>query len=451
MNIIIAGIGSVGKTLAATLNEEGHDVTLIDENEQVLSEVSSMIDVLGIVGNATSYATLQEARIEQADLLIAVTGDDELNLLCCVMAKKDNACYTIARVRNPIYNSELHFLKDVFNISMIINPELEAASEISRLLRVPSALAIDSFAQGKAEIIEYKIKNNPELHTMRLEDFSKKITCEYLVVAIQRQEELIIPTGQTILNNGDCIYFITASNSVNQLFEALGVATKAVKKCMMIGGGTLSYYLADLLLKSGIAVIIIEKDLQRCEELSVLLPKAIIINGDATEETLLLEEGIKTTDAFVSLTELDEENIMLSLYANKVTDAKIVTKVDHSIFDGIIKDLDIGSVITLDEITTNQIISFVRSIQNTVGNNVEKLYKIVNNKVEALEFKVSEHAKCIKIPLVNLKLKEKILIGCINRGGKIVIPTGKDMILSGDTIVVITTEKGFNDIDDILY
>ena len=450
MNIIIAGAGEVGKALATTLNSEKHSVTLIDINADVLQEVCTSHDVMGVVGNATSYAVLKEAGIEGADLLIAVTGNDESNLLCCVVGQKVEECNTIARVRNPIYHEESGFLKEELEISMIINPELTVADEIARILRLPSASSIEVFSKGLVEMVRYKVKQHSVLCNLNLIEIDKKIPTDFLIGAIERKKEVIIPSGNTVLNSGDYIHVIASPVNLNSFFSAIGENTHQVRNCMIVGGGVIGYYLANTLLGLGVKTTIVEKEKSRCEELSLLLPKAVIIHSEATKGEVLLEEGLEKVESFVSLTNLDEENIMASLYASKVSEAKVITKVKRSIFLDMAKDMDVGSPICLEQITADYIISYVRALENSYGSNIETLYKLVDNKVEALEFQVKQEAKCLDKPLSDIKLKKDLLLACINRNGKIMIPKGTDMILTGDTVIVVTTQKGLEDINDIL-
>jgi len=451
VNIIIAGCGKVGSTLAKTLNEEGHSITLIDQRSEILEQVCNELDVMGIVGNAGSYTIQEEAGIENADLFIAVTNYDELNLLCCVMAKKGRILNTIARVRNPIYKKEADFIKDAIGLSMIINPEYTAAMEIARLLRFPSASKIDTFAKGKAELLQYVIHKDSILVDLQIAQLSKKITNDFLVCAIERGDEVIIPDGNTILCENDKIYIVGTPANTTIFFKKIGAQHKPVKHTMIVGGSTITYYLSKQLLEMGIETTIIEKDRDRCEELSSLLPKANVVLADATDQNLLLEEGLNACEAFVSLTNMDEENIMLSLYAQSITDhIKLITKVKRSTFDNIMNSLPLGSIISPKLLTSYTIIQYVRSLQNSMGSNVETMYRIVNDKAEALEFKVRENCKAINIPLVDLPTKDHLLICCINRNGKIIIPRGYDMLHPNDTVIVVTSNRGLNDIEDIL-
>ena len=450
MKIIIVGCGKVGANLAQQLVQEGHNIALIDTNEDVLQKLSNTLDVMGIVGNGASYNIQIDAGIEKADLLIAVTSSDELNLLCCLIAKKAGNCNTIARVRNPVYSKEINFIKEELGLSMIINPELATAREISKLLRFPSAIKIDTFAKGKIELLKFEICEKSILNNMLVSKICSSLRCDILICAVERGEEVIIPSGNFLLNCGDKVSIIASSQNSSDFFKKIGMLNNQVKDTMLVGGGKISYYLAKQLLDMGINVKIIEKDKERCEYLSDTLPEAMIINGDGTDQELLQEEGLIYTEAFASLTNYDEENIMLSLYAKSKCSAKLITKVNRIPFENIINNLSIGSIIYPKFITSERILQYVRAMQNSLGSNIETLYRIVNNKVEALEFRVKEDSRLIGIPLEKLKLKDNLLISCINRRGKIIIPRGQDIINFGDTVIVVTTNTGLNDLNDIL-
>lgn len=450
MKIIIVGCGKVGVNLAQQLVQEGHNIALIDTDEDVLQKLSNTLDVMGIVGNGASYNVQMDAGIEKADLLIAVTSSDELNLLCCLIAKKAGNCNTIARVRNPVYSKEINFIKEELGLSMIINPELATAREISKLLRFPSAIKIDTFAKGKIELLKFEIYEKSILNNMLVSKICSSLRCDILICAVERGEEVIIPSGNFVLNCGDKVSIIASSQNSSDFFKKIGMLNNQVKDTMLVGGGKISYYLAKQLLDMGINVKIIEKDKERCEYLSDTLPEAMIINGDGTDQELLQEEGLIYTEAFASLTNYDEENIMLSLYAKSKCSAKLITKVNRIPFENIINNLSIGSIIYPKFITSERILQYVRAMQNSLGSNIETLYRIVNNKVEALEFRVREDSRLIGIPLEKLKLKDNLLISCINRRGKIIIPRGQDIINFGDTVIVVTTNTGLNDLNDIL-
>lgn len=450
MKIIIVGCGKVGSTLAEQLDYEGHDVTVIDNKPAAIQAVSNVLDVMHVVGNGANYQTQLEAGVKEANLLIAVTSSDELNLLCCLIAKKAGNCNTIARVRNPEYTQGLGIIKEDLGLSMIINPEQTAALEIARLLRLPSAIKIDTFAKGKVELLKVLVPEQSMLHDMRIMDMIVKLNYKVLVCAIERGEEVFIPSGNFVLHSGDKISIVASPKNALKFFRQIGIVSNPVKNVMVVGGSKIAYYLALFLEQADIRVKIIEQNKVRCQELSELLPNADIVYGDATEQQMLTEEGIEHIDGFASLTNLDEENILLSLFASKKAKAKIITKISRSTFEDVIQDLPIGSTINPKLITAENIIQYVRAMHNSMGSNVETMYKLVGNKVEALEFRAKEGSPVLNIPLEKLQLKKNLLVSCINRQGKIIIPNGKDVIHAGDTVIIVTTLPGLDDLNDIL-
>ena len=450
MHIIIVGCGKVGRTLAEQLQEENIDLYLIDTVEKTINDITEDIDAMGIVSNGASINTLMEAGINTADILIAVTASDELNLLCCLIAQKTGRCHTIARVRNPVYSQEIGFIKEKLGISMIINPELAAASEISRLLRFPAAIKIDPFSRGRVELLKFKVLPEFGLDGMPVSKITEKYRCDVLFCAIENKNELSIPGGDHLVHNGDFVSIIATPQNAALFFKKIGLKTHQVRNALIIGGGTISYYLAKALSDSRIPFKIIEQDSQRCEFLSEQLPSATIINGDGTDRSLLIEEGLETVESFVSLTNLDEENIFLSLFAKTVTKAKLIAKVNRLPYTDIIDDLDIGSVIYPKYITADSILRYVRAMQNTIGSNVETLYHILDNQAEALEFAIHDYSPVVGVPLSDLKLKHNLLVCCLARSGKIRIPRGQDTIQIGDNVIIVTTHKGLRDICDIL-
>lgn len=450
MKIIIVGCGKVGAALTKSLSTEDNNVCIIDKNPDIVRELTSQYDVLGLVGNGASYGTLVEAGIENADLLIAVTESDELNLLCCVIARKKVDCHTIARVRNPMYSSEQQFLQKELGLSMIINPELTAAVEISHLLCFPGATGIDSFAGGKVEMLRLRIPKDSMLHEMSLIDLSAKMRTQFLICTVNRDGEVRIPDGRFILRTGDEISIVASRRDAAQFFRRIGLRTTGVRNAMIIGGGIMSLYLARILLNLGIDVKIIERDQARCAELCELLPKADIICGDAGSESLLQEERIDNMDSFVALTDMDEENILLSLFAKKRVSRKVVTKINRLQLNEVIRGMDFDSAVYPKLLTAQSILQYVRATQNSIGSNVKTLYRLYDDKVEALEFNVAENSPITGVPLMDLHLKKGLLICAINRGGRILIPNGQSQILAGDTIIVVTTRLGLQDAKEIL-
>ena len=450
MKIIIVGCGKIGTTLAEQLSSEHHDLVVIDTNPQKKQQLSESIDVMGIVDNGASINVLSDAGIEDAHLLIAVTGSDELNLLCCVIAKKVSKCHTIARVRNPLYNKERNFIRKSLGITMIINPELASAIEISRLLRFPSAIELDTFAKGRVELLKFKLLPEFRLSGMSVMEIVDKLRCNVLICGVERGEEVFIPSGNFILQDNDLISIMASPKNSASFFKKVGIHTHQVKNALIVGGGTLGYYLAALLIDLKIKVRIVENNQERCQQLSELLPEATVICGDGTDKKLLLQEGLTQTESFITLTNMDEENIFLSLFAKKNSKAKLITKVNRIAFDDIIDGLDIGSVIYPKYITADYILQYVRAMENSLSSNVETLYHILDNQAEALEFSVKEASSVTDIPLSQLNLKENLLIACINRNGSIQIPRGQDTIQVGDTVIIVTSVKGLRDLKDIL-
>ena len=452
MQVIIVGCGKVGSTIARELQEDEADLdlALIDIEEKQLELLSDELDALTIVGNGASINILLEAGIEYADLLIAVTGSDELNLLCCLIAQKTSRCHTIARVRNPMYSNEIGFIKERLGVTMIINPELAAANEISRLHRLPTAIKIDTFARGRVELLKFRLMPEYELDGMKISDIQLKYNLDILFCGIENRDGVVIPGGNDVLHNGDMVSILATPENTAMLFKRIGLKASQVKSTIIVGGGTISYYLAKTLLLMNISVKIIEKDQKRCEVLSDLLPDATIINGDGTDRKLLLEEGLERTGSLVLLTNMDEENIFLSLYARTKTKAKLIAKVNRLEFDEVLESLDLDSIIFPKYITADHILSYVRAMHNSIGSNVNTLYHIMDGKAEALEFIIREQSAVIGIPLADLKLRPNLLVGCLHRNGKVRIPRGHDSMQVGDTVVIVTTERGLRDLDDIL-
>jgi trk system potassium uptake protein TrkA len=405
---------------------------------------------MGIVGNGAIYSTQKEAGIETADLLIAVTASDELNLLCCLIAKKAGNCHTIARVRNPEYGSELSFIKEELGLAMVINPELAAASDIAHMLKFPSAIEVNTFAKSRVELLKFRVPEQSMLNGIRLSNLNGKTRGNILICAIERGAEVIIPDGNATLQARDLVSIVGTTADANEFFRQAGIVTNQVKTMMIVGGGDIAYYLAKMMLASGVRVKIVEKDHARCEELCDLLPKAVIVCGDGSDKELLLEEGIDHFESFAALTNIDEENILLSLYARKTGNKKIVTKINRIAFDEVVKELDLDTIIHPKNITAEHIVRYVRSMKNSLGSNVETLHKIINGKAEALEFVIRTKSRVTDVPLQDLKIRKGILVACISRNGKVIIPRGSDRIKADDSVVIITQRKGLNSIEDII-
>ena len=450
LKIIIVGCGKVGANLVDQLSKEGHDITVIDKKAEKIQDITNIYDVMGLVGNGASYSTQMEAGIEETDLIIAVTDSDELNLLCCTVAKRVGKCAAIARVRTPDYSEESGYLREQLGLALIINPELEAAREVARILYLPTALEVNSFAHGQAELVKFKVPEGNLLNGLSLAYLGKNITNDILICAVERNGEVYMPNGDFVLHSGDVVSFVSERHIARDFLKQIGLATRQVKDTMIIGASKASYYLAKELLNMGISVKIIEKEKENCESLSVKLPKAIIINGDGTDPDILKEEGIETVQSFIPLTGIDEENIMLTLYAKQVSKAKVVTKINRVNYKQVINNLDLGSLVYPKYITSEAIIAYVRAKKNSMGSNIETLYHMFDSRVEAIEFIVEENSKVSGVPIKDLKLKKDVLISFINHNGHIIIPTGNDEIEDGDTVMIVTKNTGFTGIDDIV-
>ena len=395
LKIIIVGCGKVGRTLVDRLSKEGHDIVVIDKNQDRIDNLTNLYDIMGIQGNGASYSIQVEAGIKDADLIIAVTNSDELNLLCCTIAKQVGDCASIARVRNPDYSKEISYLQEKLGLVMIINPELEAAREISSILSLPSTLEVSSFAHGQAELVEFQIEEGNVLDGLTIRDLSSNISSKVLITAVKRGNDIVIPTGDFILRADDIVSAVGARRFARTFLYEIGFKTRQVKDCLIVGGGKASFYLAKLLLQARINVRIIERNKERCEELSIALPKATIINGDGGDESLLREEGIEYVESFVPLTGIDEENILLTLYANQVSNAKVVTKVNRISFDNVLSQLNLGSVVYPRHITAESIIAYVRAKSASGdGDDILTLYHLFDQKVEAIEFNKIGRASC---------------------------------------------------------
>lgn len=450
MNIIIVGCGKVGYTLVEQLSGENHNIVVIDEKEEKVSAITDELDAMGIVGNGISYQILSEAGITHADLLIAVTGSDEQNLLCCVIAKKAGNCKTIARVRNPVYNSEITFLREELGLALVINPELTSAAEIARIFQFPSAVKIDTFAKGRIELLHFRVTKDCLLNNYKLIYIRSALKCEVLVCMVNRNEEVLIPRGDFVFQEGDIVAIVATPPKANEFFKKIGTGTGKVHTAMIVGGGTIAYYLAKRLLEVGIKTKIIDQNPERCEQLSELLPRATIICGDGTNERLLLQEGLASVDGFAALTGLDEENILLSLYAKRASRAKIVTKINRINFSGVLSDIQLDSITYPRLLTADTIIKYARSMNESLNSNVENLYKLEDGRAEALEFYIKEASEVTGVALEKLPLRKNILICCIHRNGKVIIPGGQDQLQVGDSVIVVLTHSRLNDIRDIL-
>ena len=453
MRIIVVGCGNVGEMIIRALVREGHDIALVDVNPSVVEDVAGQFDILGVVGNGASYSVLQEAGIEDTDLLLAMTDSDEQNMLCCLFARKAGNCRTIARVRNPLYNREIGYIKEELGLSLAVNPELNAAEEIARILRFPSAIKIDPFARGRAELLQIQVPENSVLNGRALKALPRQLTSQFLIGAVQRGEDAYIPDGDFVLQSGDVVSILSTPKDARKFFRQLGIDIHRVRDTIIVGGGTIAFYLARMLVNAGISVKILESDRDRARELSEELPEgAMVLCADGTDQEVLRAEGMESCDSFVTLTGIDEQNIFLSLHARHVNPkAKIITKVSRSNMDYILDRLDLGSTINPKNLTGETIVSYVRAMQNSSGrSSVETLYNIIEDKVEALEFNIRETSQVTGIPLAKLRTRKGVLVAAIVRRGQLILPDGSSTIEKGDSVVIITTEKGLSEITDIL-
>lgn len=439
MKIVIVGDGKVGYTLTKRLSQEGHDIVVIDNNRSVLLQSQEALDVAVVDGNGASVEVQREAGVGSSDLLIAATSGDETNLLCCMVARKLGCRHTIARVRNPEYDQQTRFLKDELGLSMVINPEKAAALEIFRLLQYPSFLKRDSFAKGSVELVELKIKENNVLANTRLDQFRTLSNVNALVCAVERGGMVSIPKGNFSLQVGDKLTIATDAGDLVRLIKNLGVYTPKAQHVMIIGGSRTAKYLAQRLISSKVKLTIIEKNEKRCQELSETLPEATIVHGNGTEQGLLIEEGIRKMDAVVTLTGMDEENLIVSMFADYIGVPKSVTKINRTEYNNVYENKGIDSIVSPKLLTTNEIIRYVRAMDDTTGGSVVTLYRIVDGKAEALEFSIKNDAPYNNIPLHKLRLKPNLLIASIIRARKVIIPSGNDEIHKGDTVIIVTT------------
>lgn len=449
MRIVIIGNGKVGSTFARQLALSGHDVTIVDRRQSALQACSDL-DLMSIEGNGASYDVLLDAGVNRADLLIAATSTDEMNALVCLLGKKIGAKHTIARVRDPNFTKEINLVKEELGLSMAINPELACATEMARVLRVPSAIKVDSFAKGKVDMLKLQIVEGSPLADLPLAEL-RRFKANVLICAVERGGEVYIPDGFFRLKAGDRISLVAQPKQATLFFKQAGIPLSPVRKVMLIGGWRIAVYLAKQMIDFGASVKIIERDPKICNVLAGLVPEATVICGDGTDHQLLSQEHMEDMDAIATLTGFDEQNILMSLYAAQVSRAKIITKVNRGSYEGVVDRMEIGSVFYPKYIAAEVVTRYVRAMENSMGsNNVETLYKIVGDRAEALEFKVNRECRVCGKPLQDLATKRGCLIGSITRGNRVIIPKGQDTIEPGDSVVVVTTIPGMSDLDDIL-
>lgn len=451
MRIIVVGCGKIGTTIVESFVAEGHDVVAVDNNPAIIAEITNIYDVIGVCGNGVDCEPLQEAEVEKAELLVAVTGSDEQNMLSCFMARCMGAKHTIARIRNPEYNDQsLGFMRQHLNLSMAINPELLAAQELFKILKLPSAITVETFSRRNFEMIELVLHQNSMLSGYSLMELRKKYPAKFLVCVVQREDKVYIPGGNFILQEGDRIGIVATPTEIHRLLRMVGVMQKQAKSVMILGASRTAYYLAKMLLDNGTSVKIIDMNRARCEEFSNLLPGAVIIEGDGVQQELLLEEGIETTDAFVALTGMDEENILVSIFASTHNVPKVISKVNRHELEEMAEKLGLECTVSPKKIISDVVCRYARALKNSLGSKVETLYKLMDGKAEALEFRVQPDFKGVDIPLKILELKPEVLIAGIVRGRKVILPTGDDVIMAGDKVIVLTARKQLEDLAGIM-
>lgn len=450
MKIVIAGIGKFGKELTEHLSKENHDITVIDKKAETIEEIVNLYDVMGYCGNSASYETQINTGVGKADLFVATTSSDEVNILCCLVAKKLGATQTIARIRNPEYAVQAQIMREELGISLTLNPDLDTAREIFRILQFPSALKVESFANGKVDLVEIKLEKDSLLNNKSLMEIKNKFNVKILVCAVKRGNDVIIPKGDFVLQEGDYVYITSSTKEINNDFRKLKLFKNKLKSALIIGGGKKTFYLASLLLDNDISVKIIEKNKDVCKQLSEQLDDALIINGEGTNQNLLLEEGIENVDALITLTGMDETNIIISSFARNLNCNKVITKVNNTNYDLILNSVGLDSVISPKNIFSSHVIRYARGANKKRGSEFKTLYRLVGNKVEALEFVISKPTKYTSVPLKDLKIKENHLLACIIRANKVIIPSGKDTLEPLDSVIIITTNTSIKDISDIL-
>lgn len=451
VNIIIVGCGKIGKAILANLLNEGHNVTAIDKKQSVLEEITNAFDVMTLCGNGADSDVLNEANAAKCDLFIACTDSDENNMLACFLAQKMGARHSISRIRNPEYNDKsLSFMKSNLGISVTINPELIVAKEVLNLLKLPSAVRIETFSRN-FELVEIKLSQNSSLDGITLRDMRDKYKAKYLICTVQREDDVFIPDGNFALKSGDLIGICAVPSEIQKLFKMLGILKKQAKSVMILGGGRPTYYLTKMLNELGVTVKIVDKDLATCENLSRLLPNNVIINGDGAQQDILVEEGLNEVDAFVSLTGMDEENILISLFAALQNVPSVITKINSEELTSLSEKIGVQTIVSPVTASSDRVVQYARALQNSMGSNsIETLYKLMDGKAEALEFIVTSESDVTNVPFKDLNTKTNILIGGIIRGRKIIIPSGNDSIQKGDRVIVLAAGQRLQDLTDIL-
>ena len=450
MKIVIIGLGTIGKNILKTLSIEKHTITIIDEDKDKIERLIEKYDIQGIVGNGASLDIQREAGMKDTDVAIVLTNSDELNVFACLVAKKLGVKNTVARVRNPEYRRQIVEMKDELGISMIVNPEQDTATEIFNLINLPAIVQVERFAKGRVLLVEIVAEKGCALIDENLIAIGKKLNTRVLICAVQRGEEVIIPSGNFIVREGDRIYVTSDAKALRDFIAEINIVKSPLKNIMIVGGSKIGYYLADELSKKKYNIKLIESNKQIAEELADELPKVTVINGNGAQHDLLIEEGIEAMDAFVALTDIDEENMIVSMFANKMNVRKTITQIKNDDLYGMLSELDIKNNVSPKDIVANRVISYVRALENSIGSNVLTLYRLVNNQVEALEFSAKKAEKIYDKPLRELKIKDNCLVASIIRGTTVIIPDGNTCIKQGDNVIVVTTHKNFDDLTDIL-
>lgn len=449
MKIVIIGLGTIGKTILKALSEEKHTITIIDDNKDKVDALIEKYDISAVVGNGACLDIQKEANIGEADLAIVLTQSDELNVFACLVAKKLGVKNTIARVRNPDYRKQIMKMRDDLGISMIVNPELDTAMEIFNLINLPSIAQFERFAKGRVLLVEIIAKEGCALVGESLNSIGKRFSAKVLICAVKRGDSVTIPSGDFVIRRDDKIYLTSDAKSLRDFLAQINLYVTPLKNIMIVGGSKIGYYLANELSRKKYKIKLIESNRETAEELAESLPSVSVIHANGAQHELLVEEGIEAMDAFVALTDMDEENMIASMFANKMKVRKTITKIKNDDLYGMIDELGINNHVSPKDIVANRIVSYIRAIANTRGSNVLTLYRLVNNQVEAMEFLANKAGSICDKPLKKLKIKKDCLIACIFRQNEVIIPGGNDCIKLGDNVIVVTTHKNFNDLTDV--
>lgn len=450
MNVIIVGCGNVGYALVEKLSAEKHNVVVVDQDKKRIDQITDEQDVLGIVGDGINYQILLKAGIEHTDLLIAVTESDEQNLLTCVMAKRsDKYCRTVARVRNPVYNTETSYLRRELGLALIINPELIAAAEIARRFQYPDTIQVDTFTRGRIELFHIKLEAGSPLIAMAVGAIQQYFKCHTLICAIQRNRRTIIPEYNMTLMEGDEIVISATPKDANTFFKRTGINRHPLKSAMIVGGGTIGFYLASRLTETGVRTKIIESDPERCDRLSDEITKATVINGDGSDEKLLIREGIGGVGAFAALTGIDEENVLLTLFAKRVSHANTMTKLRRYNYTDVTNGIQIDNAIFPGIMTAEYIVKYARSMSGSLEGNVENVFSLTKSRAKAMEYFIQKESNITNVPLSQLRLKNDLIICSITRNEKLIVPGGRDEIKVGDNVLILTSGEIYNNIEDI--